>query len=256
MFFILSKTLNYLLQPLVIIGLLVLVGLVFRKRERIRKFCLRAAIIIFFIFTNDFIANEVARMYEEPIKPLNAITKTYDYGILLTGIARNQVGPRDRVYFGRGADRLTHTLQLYRMGIINKILISGGSGRLIDIGSKEADQLKSFLLLAAVPDSVIVIENQSDNTYQSAVEVKKILDRVDPNASCLLITSGYHLPRANACFEKAGIKADLFATDPLSHERIFTPDVLIIPTLDAVGKWQSILKEWFGLVAYKIAGYI
>lgn len=255
MFFILSKTLNYLLQPLVIIGILVLVGIIIRK-PRVKKIALRTAVVLFFFFSNDFIANEFARMYEEPITPLKEVTKKYEYGILLTGIARNQVGPRDRVYFGRGADRLTHTLQLYRMGIINKILISGGSGRLIDIGSKEADQLKSFLLTAAVPDSVIVIENQSDNTYQSAVEVKKILDEIDPSASYLLITSGYHLPRANACFEKVGIHADLFATDPLSHERVFTPDVLIVPTIDAFGKWQALLKEWFGLLAYKMAGYI
>jgi uncharacterized SAM-binding protein YcdF (DUF218 family) len=255
MFFILSKTLNYLIQPLVIIGILVLVGILFRK-ERVKKFSLRAAIILFFFFSNDFIANEFARMYEEPVVPLAQITKKYDYGILLTGIARNQVGPADRVYFGRGADRLTHTLQLYTMGIIDRILISGGSGRLIDIGSKEADQLKGFLLTAGVPDSVIVIENQSDNTYQSAVEVKKILGDIDPAPNCLLITSGYHLPRANACFEKAGIHADQFATDPLAHDRVFTPDVLIVPTIEAFAKWQSLLKEWFGLLAYKLAGYI
>lgn len=255
MFFVLSKTLNFLVQPLVIVSLLVIAGWLIR-RERLKKIAFGSAFILFFLFSNDFIANELVRLYEEPVKPLSEFTGKYDYGILLTGVARHQVGPPDRVYFSRGADRVTHTLQLYRLGIIDKIIISGGSGRLIDIGTKEADELRSFLLLAAVPDSAIIIENRSDNTYQSAVEVKKILDDINPAARCLLITSGYHLPRANACFVKAGMNPDLFAADPLGHDRLFTPDVLFIPALDAIGKWQALLKEWVGLAAYKIAGYI
>jgi uncharacterized SAM-binding protein YcdF (DUF218 family) len=255
MFFYLSKTLGYLSQPLVIIcGLLLAAA--FIKKQRYRTLAFRLGLGLLLLFSNDFIASEVMRWWEPDITPFADITKRYRYGIVLTGVTRTQVGPTDRVYFQRGADRITHTLQLYRLGIIDKILISGGTGRLIDIDWREADDLAAFLKLANVPDSVVVIENRSSNTHDSAIEVSKMLaGRASPE-DCLLITSAFHLRRSLACFEKVGWRMDTFATDPLAHDRVFYLDVLIVPKMDALAIWNSLIKEWVGMAAYKVAGYI
>ena len=255
MFFYLSKTLGYLSQPLVIICLL-LVAAAFIKKQRYRAFFFRTGLILLLLFSNDFIASEVMRWWEPDITPFAEMKKRYRYGIVLTGVTRTQVGPNDRVYFQRGADRITHTLQLYRLGLIDKILISGGTGRLIDIDWREADDLAAFLKLAQVPDSVIVIENRSSNTHDSAVEVSRLLEGRAKPEDCLLITSAFHLRRSLACFEKVGWHMDTFATDPLAHDRVFYLDVLIVPKIEALSIWNSLIKEWVGLAAYKVAGYI
>jgi hypothetical protein len=49
---------------------------------------------------------------------------------------------------------------------------------------------------------------------------------------------------------------DTFATDPLAHDRVFYLDVLIVPKMDALAIWNSLIKEWVGMAAYKVAGYI
>ena len=242
-------------MPLVIIVLcLVLSALM--KRPSLKKWLFRIGLGLLLFCTNDFIASEVMRAWELPATPFNKITRTYDWGILLTGVTKLEAEPRDRVHFSRGADRATHTLQLYKMGFIKKILISGGSGRLMGDGQPEADELANVLIMMGVSPDDILIENSSRNTHESAIEVKKLLERITTTDQCLLITSGYHMRRSIACFTKAQWKIDSFSADILSHKRMWTFDVLFIPKTEALGIWQSLVKEWVGMLAYRVAGYI
>ncbi len=255
MFFALSKTLNYLTQPLVIICLL-LVGSFLVRNMKWKKWLFRTGLFLLLFFSNDFIANEVMNLWE--IKPVAFadMRKQYDYGILLTGVTKAQMQPDDRTYFSRGADRVTHSAQLYKLGTIKKILVSGGSGRLIDIDEHEADDVANALMMMGVPKADIEIENQSKNTHESAIAVKEILGNKTSAENCLLITSGYHLRRSIACFEKVGLPMDVFATDFLTHKRTYTLDVLFIPKLDGIGMWTIMIKEWIGFTAYWISGYV
>jgi hypothetical protein len=59
-----------------------------------------------------------------------------------------------------------------------------------------------------------------------------------------------------ACFKKAGWATDTFITDFLSHERKFTLNVLFVPCVDALLNWTIISREWVGMIAYKVMGYV
>src|SRR5690606_19434507 len=160
MFFILSKTLNYLVQPLVIIAALFLASALVRGPNWKRRTFLAGLWLLFF-FCNGFIANAVMRAWEPPPTPYEAITKTYDFGSVLTGVTISGKEPKDRVYFQRGAERVTHAVQLYKLGKIRKILVTGGSGRLLDIGEREADDIKAAMVLMGVPGEVIISVEKS-----------------------------------------------------------------------------------------------
>lgn len=254
MFFLLSKTLNYLTMPLVIICLLFLFSWVLKSKKKALLFKIGFALLL--LFSNDFITNEVIRLWELPATPFQEIKKKYAIGILLTGVTKGNMVPDDRVYFHRGADRVTHTLQLYRLGIIDKILISGGSGSLTERRTKEADEIADALILMGVAGEDLIIENESRNTHESAVAIKKILQDSISSSECLLITSAFHMRRSRACFAKIDWPCDTFTTDFLIHERKFTPDVLVIPRLDSLQIWHIMIREWVGMVAYKLSGYI
>jgi uncharacterized SAM-binding protein YcdF (DUF218 family) len=73
---------------------------------------------------------------------------------------------------------------------------------------------------------------------------------------CLLITSAFHMRRSLACYRKADLNIEPFTTDFYSHPRYFYPDGLFIPSIDAMMLWHKLFKEWLGLAAYKVAGYI
>lgn len=255
MFFVLSKTLSYLAMPLTFICLCLLASVLIRQTKWKKRFFF-TGLILLFLFTNEFIANELMRAWE--IKPVPfASMRKHKLGIVLTGATLPRLEPDDRVYFQRGADRVVHTVQLYKLGLIEKILISGGSGRLIDIGEREADDFRDAMMLMGVPDSVITIENETRNTHESAVEVKKLLDRLGiPTSDGLLITSAFHMRRSLACYRKVDLELEPFSTDFFSHPREYHLDALIVPKLDALVIWHKLTREWVGFIAYKLAGYV
>ena len=255
MFFFLSKVLSFLTTPLMIICVVLVAGWCLRE-GRSKKILIRTGIILLLFFSNGFIANEVFTLWEVPVTRFDAIQKHYAYGILLTGVTRPDATPHDRVYFQRGADRVTHTLQLYRAGIIRKILISGGSGRLMGSDVREADEMKSVLIMMGVPEADILTENESRNTRENAVNSVHILETLTKPDDCLLVTSAYHLRRARACFARLGWSMDVFATDFLTHDRQFNLEQLLVPRAEALVSWNILIKEWIGYLAYRLAGYI
>ncbi len=179
-------------------------------------------------------------------------------GIVLTGGANMTQTPKDRVYFHGAADRVIHTVQLYKLNLIDTILISGGSGKLYGAaGETEAAQYKRAMMVMGVQEDDIITEEATRNTHESAVEVKKIVTMLGyRDTDCLLITSAFHMRRALACYRKAGFQIDNFTTDFYSHSTEYTFDVLFIPNAGAIDIWQKLIREWMGFVAYKIAGYI
>lgn len=255
MFFTLSKILGYLTSPLVWVCLLLVASWLVRKKKWRRRLFYAGMITLLF-FSNDFIANEVMRLWEVPATPYASISKTYKYGVLLTGVTSTDLHvtqPADRVYFTRGADRVVHTVDLYKRGVVKKILVSGGSGRLITTCKKEADDIVKALVLMGVAEPDILLENESRNTAESARKVKAMLH--EPG-EILLITSAFHMRRSAGCFRKVALQVDTFSTDFYTHPRYFTPDVLLVPKVEALQIWQRLIKEWVGITAYRFAGYL
>ncbi|HXH99914.1 MAG TPA: YdcF family protein [Sphingobacteriaceae bacterium] len=255
MFFILSKTIYYVLMPQVWILLLLLYG-IFTKDKKRRKKCLVATLVMFIIFSNSFLINEGLLWWEEKPVPIASLSESQT-AIVLTGVANSQKSSNDRVYFGKVADRVLHTVQLYKAGKVNKILISGGSGSLTGSHISEADQLKKVFLYCGVLETDILLENKSRNTYESAQECKKLVYRLAIKQDILLITSAFHMKRSQGCFSKAGLRAEAFPVDYFTADRknMLTPDRWLIPSSDAMSKWAMLMHEITGYVTYKLMGY-
>ena len=255
MFFILSKTITFLVLPFTVVIILLMLS-AFWKNPRWKKRFFWSGMGLLFFFSNDFIANEFMRAWEIRTKAFEDM-QPHELGIVLTGATVPLLKPEDRVYFQRGADRVTHTVQLYKLGLIKKILVSGGTGTLKNADEPEANKFKKAMVMMGIPEEHIFIENQTRNTYESAVAVSKILDSLQfKSGDCLLITSAFHMRRSLACYRKANLDIEPFSTDFYAHPRFFYPDGLLIPSIDAVLLWHKLFKEWLGIIAYKVAGYI
>ena len=253
MFFYLSKTLSYLAMPLVVTTLLLALGMLFKNKGWGKRLLMLGFFMLVF-FSNEFIANEVMLWWEMRPTPFDSLHQTYDYGVLLTGVTSTDKQPSDRVYFHHGADRVVHTVELYKKGIIRHVIVSGGTGRLFTADRKEADDIYKALVLMGVPYNRITVEKESRNTHESAVAVSEMLRQSRGRA--LLITSCFHMRRSLSCFKKQGIDITPFSTDFYTHPRYFTMDVLIVPKVEAWVIWHKLVKEWTGLAAYRLAGYI
>lgn len=253
MFFLLSKLLDFIIEPLVWVLVLLLLGLFYKKRERRRAFVI-AALAVFYFFTNNFIADEFMRAWEVPAVADSSVG-TYDVGIVLGGVLAFDKS-LNRPQFDRSADRLFQALKLYHQGKIRKLVLDGGSGSIVNKDELEAPILKKYLEQIGVPDSVIAIEPHSRNTHENAVFVKPLLDSLAPHGHYLLITSASHMRRALGCFKKAGIQVTPFSADRYSGPRKFLFDHMFIPNKYALQSWDVMLHEWVGYITYKVMGYL
>ncbi|MBO6662185.1 MAG: YdcF family protein [Roseivirga sp.] len=254
MFFILSKILAFFVRPLTWIIGLFLVSVLW-KNKKWRKRCFWLALGLLTLFSNQYIANRVMLWWEYEPVPFSEIGN-YDVAIVFSGVTKGSKTPRDRVYFNNGADRITHTLQLYKEGKIKHILVSGGLGFEQVENSRAADRLKSFLMLAGVPDTVITVEPDAVNTHENAVKTAEILRRDFAGQKYLLVTSAFHMKRSRLCLEKEGITFDTFPAGYLTDTPTLNFDDVIIPRANAIDKWEILFKEWVGLATYKLMGYI
>ncbi len=253
MFFVLSKVLYYLVTPILWIVAALVVAVVAKKPKR-RKTALVAALGMVLFFTNPFLANEAMLGWEEGPKPM-AQVGTYDAAIILCGISDQEKLPHDRMYITRGADRVLHPLQLYRMGKVRSFVITGGSGSLVTTYSSEAAEIKKMLLYAGIPEHLILTEEKSRNTHENAQFTAKLLESQPHLKKLLLVTSAFHMKRASGCFIKSGINAETFATDFYTSRRRFSPDNFI-PYEGALYHWQRLLREMLGYVVYDAMGYL
>ena len=65
----------------------------------------------------------------------------------------------------------------------------------------EAILTRELLIRLGVPDSAIIVEPASRNTYENALFTREILKEKYPNATprLLLITSAWHMRRSMGC---------------------------------------------------------
>ncbi|WP_020600235.1 YdcF family protein [Spirosoma panaciterrae] len=270
MFYFFSKTISFVLTPAGWL-VLVLVWAFFTKKSYIRRRLVGVALGLFWVFGNPFLTNELALWWEYPIQkvPAAPTDSTKRVAVVLTGgmingrkeIPDAKTDPAHTLQFmlWREADRAAQALFLYKVGAVQKILISGGvaaipfrSASLNDEGQMTA----RFLIIGGVRPDDIILENKSRNTHENAVFTAQMLHQRFRQNQCVLITSAWHMRRAIACFRKEGVRVTPFPTCFLSNQRSFAPGDWLLPHEEEFFNAYYLVRELVGYVSYWVAGYI
>lgn len=256
MFFILSKALLFLLSPLTWI-VAALIFVLFSKNPKTKNIAIWTTFSLFIFFSNTFIFLEFTRLWEVPGKKIETLDSCYDAAIVLTGMVEYD-NDLERLSIRRGADRIWQALTLYHQDKVKKILISGDHGYVSDRGLHEAKQLKELLVSWGIPKEDIITEEKSRNTYENAIETKKLIDDKYPQLkNNILITSGRHMKRAKACFDNVGLECETYSTDLFTgNSRNYYWDQYIIPDFNTLLEWNYLLKEIVGYIVYDVQDYI
>lgn len=254
MFFILSKILSILLTPY--FWVFILLVSTFFVSIKYRKTTFIAGLGLLYFFSVELFVYPLFKYWEVPAIWYEDVKTDYEVAIVLGGMARPGKLPDDRTHFANSPDRLFHAMQLYKLGKVKKILLTGGSGEMTGKRIPEANFLKNELMLCGVDSADILIDNESKNTRENALFTKQLLDKYfNKNTKCILVTSGYHMRRSVACFEKVGIKVLPFSVDSQISDDVPVLSFLS-PSPHTVIKWHVIMHEFFGFVSYKVADYI
>ena len=256
MFFVLSKILGFFIKPFNVI-LILLLGSIFIRSKIWKKRLKVSAIILFLFFSNGIIFNEFMMLWEKPAIALSDLDDDYEIAVVLGGTTDVERKPGDRLFFHKGADRVTHALNLYHSGKVKKILFTGGNPRLFEDPNRDNSPIYDFYVMCGVAPGDIIVESSSRNTRENAFFVKEKVQENAENGKVILITSAFHMRRAEGCFRKVGVDVTGFSTDfytALPKDRFGFGG--IIPSPDALSNWSFLIKEWIGYMVYWIAGYI
>jgi uncharacterized SAM-binding protein YcdF (DUF218 family) len=242
-----SVLLAYVLSPFNLIILLILVGFLKRKTRAGKKY-LVSALVIFLVFSNSWLLNWYALKWQ-PSPGVISTKIIYSCGIVPGGFASPDANGNG--YFNATADRFIEAEKLFKVGEITHILISGGNGKTDKKSFREGNWVKNELIIMGIPDSVIFVEDRSNNTSDNAHFAREILDSLQLRPPYLLITSAIHVPRATLLFRDAGVSVIPFPCSYFDGRGAFDFSSLW-PNPSVLSSWNFYLKEAAGYMWYRI----
>src|SRR5215217_7746811 len=104
------------------------------------------------------------------------------------------------------ADRVSRTVELWRAGKVDRILVSGDHG---SWRYDEPDTMREALMKAGVPGRVIFTDHAGFNTRATMVRAKRIFDV----SSAIVVTQGFHMDRALYLAKAAGLEVHGLTSD-------------------------------------------
>lgn len=256
MFFVLSKSLSFLEQPLNWAFTLIMLATLLTYARRValaRRLYVASAVIVLLIGIVALPERLLQRL--EDLHPREAIDLNSCEGlIVLGGGFETGLKPleRNQVLLSGSAERLTTAVALVRDHPQLKILHTGYSGKLDDRGWSEADMASRFFAEQGIAPGRVLYESRSRDTYENAMFSRQV-EGVDAMKRWLMITSARHMPRAMAVFRKAGWNVVAWPVDYATGVSI---DYLGFSVLGGAGRWQMVLHELLGLALYRAAGRI
>ena len=257
MFFALSKILYFFIKP--IVWLVFFIGrALWTKNDLRRRKILRGCLWFALLFTNPFLSNRIFHAWEWPAVPMTSVRDTFDVGIVLGGFSDfGGYNYEDRLNFNPAVNRLTDAVVLYKKGLVKKLLISGGDGKLFGEKISEAVVTRQFLLDIGIKNEDILTEEKSRNTRENALFSKDLLEKQGYNSpKCLLITSAFHTRRSKGCFDKVGLNTTAFPAHFYAARLESGAETYIVPDKWAFVKWEAFIKEWIGYAVYWVQGYV
>lgn len=174
-------------------------------------------------------------------------------GIIVLGGAEDSRSdpPRELAGLNEAAERLTEAVALTRQFPEARLVFTGGSAAVLTTELPESATMARLLEALGVPKERITLESRSRDTYENAVFTKQLVDP-RPGQRWLLITSGWHMPRAIGCFRKAGFPVEPWPVDYRTSGRVeIWPNPAITVGLKQI---DFVTREYVGLVMYYLTG--
>jgi uncharacterized SAM-binding protein YcdF (DUF218 family) len=252
--FFFGKVAWLFLQPLSLAFFLVVLAGMARWIDRRKLAFLLSSLSVVILFVTLFTSTGAwALQILEARHPRPALPEQVACMIVLGGAFDLEVtAGRGGMEMNQSADRFIEAARLARLYPAAKILVSGGDGSFSGDYKGDADLAGEFFTAMGIESTRIIRENTSRNTAENVSETKALLDK-NGLKDCLLITSGYHMPRAKSLFDKAGMTISPWPADYRSSGRVTLGFDFTQPTLNSQ-LTSTAAREWLALTVAHLKG--
>jgi uncharacterized SAM-binding protein YcdF (DUF218 family) len=244
----LNKILPYFFYPTTIILVLLIWGIISKKRIFIYL-----ASVIFLITSNPILSDQIlhylekdqVKKFPEDIKPADAI-------IVLSGMLTNISSNKGVVQEWTDPDRFFGGLELIQANKSEQIIFTGGKLPWQKNIATEGEVLAGYAKKFGINDDLIQITKEVQNTEDEAKAVRELLPKDELNR-IILVTSAFHMPRSKSLFEKQGFEVQAYPVDFKAEANKITM-LNFLPSAYAMTKFEFSIRELLGRAYYQVKG--
>jgi uncharacterized SAM-binding protein YcdF (DUF218 family) len=257
MFFVASKIVGFIVQPLNLVALLLVFGLLAALLGRRRLSALLPALALFLLVVSAWtslgsvLLEPLEDRFARPAKMPDAVKGI----IVLGGFFEGGINlVRHGYELNDSGDRIVEAAILARRYPDAGIVVTGGNGSLLLAGEGDAVTAPRLLEALGIAPDRLKLEARSRNTYENALFTRDMVDP-KPGETWLLVTSAFHMPRSMALFRKAGFNVVPWPADyrTAGDERL---SLARDNAIDCLQNTTLAIREWIGLAAYRLSGRI
>ena len=241
----LHKILPLIFSPLFFIITLIIFGLILSSKK-----ISFAGVAILVIFSMPIVSGKLIAYLEsdyELIKPSKV--ESADAVVVLSGMVKTIQTKNGLDYeWGEAADRIFAGIDLFKLNKAPVLVLTGGKLPW-SIGVPEGEYLRDVAIDLGVPKKDILLTENVENTDQEAKAIKKLL--LLDNPKIILVTSAFHMPRAQLVFEAAGVNVIPFPVDFIIGAQKIT-FMSFIPSAGSFASTSFFVREMIGRTYYSL----
>ena len=239
------KILPLIASPLFIILGLIILGLIIGSKKTSFMGLIVLVVCSLPIFSNRLIAY-LEHNYQ--LKNISEVEKA-DAIVVLSGMVRTiQTNEVLSYEFSESVDRIFAGIDLFKENKAPSLILTRGTIPW-SVGKPEGEYLRDVAVKYGVPRKNILLTENVHNTDQEAKSVKKILTIDAPKV--ILVTSAFHMPRAQKVFEAVGIRIVPFPVDFRNASSKLT-FMHFIPSARSIWETSFFVKEMIGRTYYNL----
>ena len=254
MFFVLSKTIGFLLVPTNLLIALGLLGalLYCTRHARLGGWLMGTSIVLIAVAGFSPLGNALLWQLENRFPAWDPARGGYPDGIIVLGgtVSAELAKTRGTLGLNATAERFVAGLQLANRFPNARIVFAGGSADLILPGEDEASvAIHDYEEFGVAPNRLFA-ERQSRDTFENALFSRQIAN-YRPGERWLLVTSAAHMPRAMAAFRAVGFPVEAY---PVDYQTTGLPQDFLPSSMPSRGLQltDTAVHEWIGLLAYRV----
>jgi uncharacterized SAM-binding protein YcdF (DUF218 family) len=250
---LLTKLLPIFVYPIGLTICLVILSLLLQWLGRRKTAVCTALLSILLLWgaSTTVVADIVLNSLEKNYPPRTAESmETADAIVVLGGVTRGTVPGIGLTDFDGGVDRVIHAARLFKAGKAPLLILTGGNAAGLQ---PESEAMAEFAAFMGVSADKMVLESASRNTWQNGANCKRIFEEQGIK-KILLVTSAYHIRRAEAVFEHFGVAVIPAATD---YQLVEGEATILdwLPSASALDTTTKGIKEYLGWWVFSLQGF-
>ena len=244
----LNKILPAICLPIGFTMVLVGAGLILRK-----KVLCWTGLVVLLLLSTGFVSGKLMRWVEGlEYRSVIQDVKAADAIVVLSGMIEERKNASLGEWSG-AVDRFEGGVDLMQTGKAPLLIFTGGWVPWIPNAKLEGEILAQRAVRLGVPKDKILVTGKAQNTQEEATAVSQLCGRrlvLGRKPRIILVTSAFHMRRAEMLFRKSGLDVTPFPVDLQTSENSEITPLSFLPSAQALARSETAIREMIGLAYY------